>query len=670
MQSESGGESGELSRGGGLARFRSAPATWLEALLESDEEPSDVFMELPKPPSDAATDLELLESTGSGGLSNFLRQNSSPAELLSLLNNSDGYFSSLGIPASYDYPSSTSAKRARHGDALDKLPPKLSSSSLMPVEEKGGQESIMSLDAEMDNLFEDSVMCRVRAKRGCATHPRSIAERMRRTRISDRIRKLQELVPDMDKQTNTADMLEEAVAYVKFLQKQIQTQKYMADIDRKVEKWEASSLPESKEIISNDTVGAGASDNPEKSDESGNKSQDLFISSYRISDKNAFESVSSVSKHGSNIIFQCKARLCETETSMTRLSKDGVDKLNSVAAVFDLNEDISEDGKDGFIQPDVEAVSTCSVIKVVAKAGIPRGLPTVPLKFEGGQNWIGSTEMSAFRSVALSNMFLSEPCSKKRRRPRGFTGIDLNVAAVEEHCSTLQEHFCSEVGSKRAKNLSNDLNFLRGDANCSNLNAYRCKEVASNNFHRPGQDHEPLGNKTSDHSTNPGNREIDFINHASLTDSSTMRQEQDTNHKQYLVAANNVLQPLPWQPKFPYLSCTLQPQNIFSEVPFSQNHVPYTYHPQEHGNLVQIINGPNMRNRAISMRTIDAKAMRSMPTSGTRIGEGAPLILLTGNPRDEHIKSLVNQETWFAMLTKGQEPGGMNYHQLGYRQDI
>uniref|UniRef100_A0A6N2MSL4 BHLH domain-containing protein n=1 Tax=Salix viminalis TaxID=40686 RepID=A0A6N2MSL4_SALVM len=59
---------------------------------------------------------------------------------------------------------------------------------------------------EMDTLLEESVPCRIRAKRGCATHPRSIAERVRRTRISDRIRKLQDLVPNMDKQTNTADM--------------------------------------------------------------------------------------------------------------------------------------------------------------------------------------------------------------------------------------------------------------------------------------------------------------------------------------------------------------------------------------------------------------------------------------------------------------------------------
>ncbi|XP_011020282.1 PREDICTED: transcription factor bHLH130-like [Populus euphratica] len=71
--------------------------------------------------------------------------------------------------------------------------------------------------------FQDSVPCKIRAKRGCATHPRSIAERVRRTRISERMRKLQELVPNMDKQTSTADMLDLAVVYIKDLQKQYKT---------------------------------------------------------------------------------------------------------------------------------------------------------------------------------------------------------------------------------------------------------------------------------------------------------------------------------------------------------------------------------------------------------------------------------------------------------------
>ncbi|KAG5003426.1 hypothetical protein GLYMA_10G093100v4 [Glycine max] len=88
--------------------------------------------------------------------------------------------------------------------------------------------SLPKTSAEMITMkkllqFPDSVPCKIRAKRGCATHPRSIAERVRRTRISERMRKLQELVPNMDKQTNTADMLDLAVEYIKDLQKQFKT---------------------------------------------------------------------------------------------------------------------------------------------------------------------------------------------------------------------------------------------------------------------------------------------------------------------------------------------------------------------------------------------------------------------------------------------------------------
>ncbi|CAL5394520.1 unnamed protein product [Camellia sinensis] len=46
---------------------------------------------------------------------------------------------------------------------------------------------------------QDSVPSKIRANRGCATHPRSIAER----------------------QTNTADMLDLAVEYIKDLQEQL-----------------------------------------------------------------------------------------------------------------------------------------------------------------------------------------------------------------------------------------------------------------------------------------------------------------------------------------------------------------------------------------------------------------------------------------------------------------
>lgn len=126
--------------GGGLSRFRSAPATWLEALLESDTEnevilnPSSPILHTPnKPPPHPSTPKLKLETGGatrftgdpglfeSGGSSNFLRQNSSPAEFLSHIS-SDGYFSNYGIPSSLDYLSpsvdvSQSAKRTRDDDS-------------------------------------------------------------------------------------------------------------------------------------------------------------------------------------------------------------------------------------------------------------------------------------------------------------------------------------------------------------------------------------------------------------------------------------------------------------------------------------------------------------------------------------------------------------------------
>ncbi|RZC63453.1 hypothetical protein C5167_025211 [Papaver somniferum] len=94
---------------------------------------------------------------------------------------------------------------------------------------KNNNGDIMNMsDLESQSLFNlpryqsDSVQCKTRARRGFATHPRSIAERERRGRISENLRKLQELVPNMDKQTSTADMLDLAVQHIKGLQGDVQ----------------------------------------------------------------------------------------------------------------------------------------------------------------------------------------------------------------------------------------------------------------------------------------------------------------------------------------------------------------------------------------------------------------------------------------------------------------
>uniref|UniRef100_A0A0E0PAV4 BHLH domain-containing protein n=1 Tax=Oryza rufipogon TaxID=4529 RepID=A0A0E0PAV4_ORYRU len=114
--------------------------------------------------------------------------------------------------------STSTGKSGAHGN--DDIIATLSNyeSQLVAPREMAGVEKYLQMQ-------HDQVPFRVRAKRGCATHPRSIAERERRTRISEKLRKLQALVPNMDKQTSTSDMLDLAVDHIKGLQSQLQTLK-------------------------------------------------------------------------------------------------------------------------------------------------------------------------------------------------------------------------------------------------------------------------------------------------------------------------------------------------------------------------------------------------------------------------------------------------------------
>ncbi|XP_019416165.1 PREDICTED: transcription factor bHLH137-like isoform X2 [Lupinus angustifolius] len=62
----------------------------------------------------------------------------------------------------------------------------------------------------------------VRARRGQATDNHSLAERVRREKISERMKMLQRLVPGCDKVTGKALMLDEIINYVQSLQNQVE----------------------------------------------------------------------------------------------------------------------------------------------------------------------------------------------------------------------------------------------------------------------------------------------------------------------------------------------------------------------------------------------------------------------------------------------------------------
>ncbi|XVF39818.1 hypothetical protein PTKIN_Ptkin01aG0062800 [Pterospermum kingtungense] len=99
-----------------------------------------------------------------------------------------------------------------------------------------GQSSSTTCSSEDDNVSQDTngvansdskassqalnLNAKTRASRGAATDPQSLYARKRRERINERLRILQNLVPNGTK-VDISTMLEDAVHYVKFLQLQI-----------------------------------------------------------------------------------------------------------------------------------------------------------------------------------------------------------------------------------------------------------------------------------------------------------------------------------------------------------------------------------------------------------------------------------------------------------------
>ncbi|KAL3380780.1 hypothetical protein AABB24_001103 [Solanum stoloniferum] len=167
-------------------------------------------------------------TTSTNGFSNHISYSTKPSS-------TSNFMPSIAENESWNDSSFNSLKRSRDGDL------KMFSNNFSGMTNQNDESrnytssglthhlSLPKTSSEMASIEkylqfqQDSVPCKIRAKRGCATHPRSIAERMRRTRISERMKKLQDLFPNMDKQTNTADMLDLAVDYIKDLQKQVQT---------------------------------------------------------------------------------------------------------------------------------------------------------------------------------------------------------------------------------------------------------------------------------------------------------------------------------------------------------------------------------------------------------------------------------------------------------------
>ncbi|MQL70477.1 hypothetical protein Taro_002788 [Colocasia esculenta] len=94
-------------------------------------------------------------------------------------------------------------------------------------EQKGGAKSHKSASKQAKEHYSNGDASKddyahIRAKRGQATNSHSLAERLRREKISERMRFLQDLVPGCSKITGKAVMLDEIINYVHSLQRQVE----------------------------------------------------------------------------------------------------------------------------------------------------------------------------------------------------------------------------------------------------------------------------------------------------------------------------------------------------------------------------------------------------------------------------------------------------------------
>ncbi|KAJ6371053.1 hypothetical protein OIU77_001544 [Salix suchowensis] len=103
------------------------------------------------------------------------------------------------------------------------ISPTASSNETKKKNNLGGGKKGENRDKEVDQTEE---VIHVRAKRGHATDSHSIAERVRREKINNKLRCLQDLVPGCHKSMGMAVMLEEIINYVHSLQNQVEVISY------------------------------------------------------------------------------------------------------------------------------------------------------------------------------------------------------------------------------------------------------------------------------------------------------------------------------------------------------------------------------------------------------------------------------------------------------------
>ncbi|KAE8705220.1 bHLH137 protein [Hibiscus syriacus] len=141
--------------------------------------------------------------------------------LLSPTNNSSNSFSQFHDATEND---STAVDKLRHGEQVAQNAKRKTrnATTLDSLDEETGKKRKQNKCNEKKDKEAPTQYIHVRARRGQATDSHSLAERVRREKISERMQILQCLVPGCDKVSGKALMLDEIINYVQSLQNQVE----------------------------------------------------------------------------------------------------------------------------------------------------------------------------------------------------------------------------------------------------------------------------------------------------------------------------------------------------------------------------------------------------------------------------------------------------------------
>ncbi|KAG5231924.1 transcription factor bHLH [Salix suchowensis] len=117
-------------------------------------------------------------------------------------------------------PSASDAMVAAENDESREKRSKSDETNGSDKEEENGNQKQNKSNSKPPEPPKDYI--HVRARRGQATDSHSLAERVRREKISERMKFLQDLVPGCNKVTGKAVMLDEIINYVQSLQRQVE----------------------------------------------------------------------------------------------------------------------------------------------------------------------------------------------------------------------------------------------------------------------------------------------------------------------------------------------------------------------------------------------------------------------------------------------------------------